>query len=232
MLPVVILAGGLATRMKPITEKIPKSLIDIKGKPFIYYQLKLLEKNDVDYVILCLGHLGEQVVEYLNSKTNFVMQIDYSFDGEKLLGTGGAIKYIGSKLPEVFFVLYGDSYLDVEYKKIESVYFTSGKKGLMTIFKNDDQWDSSNVIFKNNKLIKYSKKDKSERMNYIDYGLGILNKKVFAKYSEHDSFDLAGIYEELSECNELYGYEVFNRFYEIGSKNGLKEFIEKIDKYE
>ena len=227
MFPVVLLSGGLATRMRPFTEKIPKAMLDVAGKPFIYHQLKLLERKNINCVVLCLGYLGETIETYIENDTDFKLQIHYSYDGDKLLGTGGAIKKALKYLDDSFFVLYGDSYLDVDYSKIESVYRNSGRKGLMTVFKNKNKWDSSNVLFKNNEIIIYSKKNRLSEMNYIDYGLGILCKQVFNDYKE-SIFDLAYIYEKLLKEKQLLGYEVFERFYEIGSKEGLKDLEQKI----
>jgi NDP-sugar pyrophosphorylase family protein len=229
MLPVVLLSGGLATRMKPITEKIPKAMIDINGQPFIHHQLNLLRDKGVSHVLLCVGFLGEKIQEFAAAGSNYNLRVDYYYDGDKLLGTGGAIKHIGKNLPDDFFILYGDAYLDIDYQKIESAYLSSDKKGLMTVFKNEDKWDTSNVVFQNNELIKYSKKQKIKEMNYIDYGLGILNKSAFALFSADTSFDLADIYEQLSNEKQLQGYEVFERFYEIGSPKGLEDLRNKLE---
>jgi NDP-sugar pyrophosphorylase family protein len=228
MIPVVILAGGIATRMRPVTEKIPKSMIDVNGNPFIYHQLRLLKDKGISHVILCLGYLGEQVVAYVGNGDEFQLRVDYFYDGDRLLGTGGAIKHIGKKLPDNFFVLYGDSYLDVDYKAVEAAYYSSAKNGLMTVFKNENKWDTSNVIFKNNEIIKYSKKNKANEMNYIDYGLGILEKSVFASFPGNDSFDLAEVYEHLADIKQLAAYAVCERFYEIGSPAGLAELSDKL----
>jgi len=223
MFPVIILSGGLATRMRPVTEKIPKSMIDVNGAPFIHHQITLLKKNNVSHVILCVGYLGEQIEEYIGNGNKYGMHIEYSYDGDLLLGTGGAIAKIGDRLPNTFFVLYGDSYLDVNYQKVENAFKMSDKKGLMTVYKNNNQWDTSNVVYKQNKLIKYSKTNKTEDMNYIDYGLGILKSSVFTAFASNSVFDLATVYEQLSNENQLEGYEVFERFYEIGSPQGLSD---------
>jgi len=223
MFPVVIIAGGLATRMRPLTEKIPKSMLDINGKPFIEHQLKLLSSKGVTNVILCLGFLGEQIKDFVKDGRRFNINVDYSFDGKKLLGTGGAIKNLSVKLPENFFVLYGDSYLNIDYKTVEEAYKKAGKKALMTVYKNEGKFDASNVVFKNDEIVLYSKKIKTPEMNYIDYGLGVFNKSVFDELPEDENFDLAYIYEKLSLNKELSGCEVFERFYEAGSPRGLED---------
>lgn len=228
MIPVLILSGGLATRMWPATEKIPKAMLPVNGKPFIHHQLALLAQKGVSHVILCVGYLGEIIEQYVGNGSHYHLNVAYAYDGDKLLGTGGAIRKIGNNLPESFFVLYGDSYLDIDFRQVETAYRTSGMKGLMTVFKNDDRWDASNVIFQNNELIKYSKKHKTREMNYIDYGLGILSKNVFNTFPNDMVFDLAAVYEQLSGEKQLFGYEVSERFYEIGSQKGLSDLSEKL----
>ena len=228
MLPVVLLSGGLATRMRPYTEKIPKAMIDVIGQPFIHRQLALLHKQGVKQVFLCIGYLGEMIESYAGDGSRYDMQLIYSYDGDKLLGTGGAIKKIEGILPEVFFVLYGDSYLDISYIPIAEAFLRSDAHGLMTVYKNHDLYDKSNVVFQNGQLLVYSKKNKSSDMQYIDYGLGILRKDVFRDFPAEAAFDLAEVYEKLAQERQLLGYEVFARFYEIGSPEGLKELSEKI----
>jgi NDP-sugar pyrophosphorylase family protein len=228
MLPLILLSGGLATRMRPITEKIPKAMIDFNGEPFIHHQLRLLGSKGITHVILCLGFLGEIIEQYVGDGSKYHIKIEYFYDGNRLLGTGGAIKKIDSGLPNDFFILYGDSYLDIYYAIIEKAYLSSKRNGLMTVYRNQDRWDNSNVIFRDGILIKYSKKQKLNEMNYIDYGLGILNKSVFAAFPRDIKFDLAEIYEQLSDENQLMGYEVFERFYEIGSMEGLNTLREKL----
>jgi NDP-sugar pyrophosphorylase family protein len=232
MLPVIILAGGLATRMRPITETIPKSLIEVNGLPFIHHQLCLLAQKGIGNVLMCVGHLGEQIQDYVRNGESYHLKVSYFFDGDVLLGTGGAIKNVGSELPDEFFILYGDSYLDVNYQEIEKTYRVSHKTGLMAVFKNENKWDSSNVLFQDGELIQYSKKNKLFNMNYIDYGLGILPKSVFSDFPDSTPFDLASLYEKLSLENRLFGYEVFERFYEIGSPEGLSDLQIKLSEKE
>ena len=222
-LPVVILAGGLATRLRPITEKIPKSIVDVAGEPFICRQLKYLQGQGIKNVTLCVGYLGEMIEAIVGSGSQFGIEVTYSYDGPILLGTGGAIKKALPLLGESFFVLYGGSFLPINFLKVGSVFKASGKPALMTILKNADKWDKSNVTYLNNELVEYNKKSPSLDMNYIDYGLGVLSASLFHPYEEGMSFDLSEIYNVLSIKSELKGYPVFQRFYEIGSHTGLKE---------
>ena len=219
----VIIAGGLATRLYPVTKKIPKSMIEINGKPFIDHQLKLLKNNGIEKVVVCAGYLGEMVEEYVGDGSNWDLDVKFSFDGEKLLGTGGAVRKSIAMLDERFFVIYGDSYLPVDFRKVAAYFENNDKSALMTVIQNGDRWDKSNVIFENGCIVKYDKKDKSPEMKHIDYGLGIFRKEVFEKINENDVVDLADIYKDLLKKNKLAGYEIFERFYEIGSFSGIEE---------
>ena len=221
--PAAILAGGLATRLYPTTKNMPKSMLVVAGKPFISHQLELLQKRGITEVVICAGYLGTQIKDFVLDGKDFGLEVKYSFDGEKLLGTGGAIKKALSKLKDPFFVMYGDSYLDIDYKGIANYFISNKMPGLMTVLKNENKWDKSNLIFENNQIVKYDKNDITPDMNYIDYGLGIFRKSVFDNYSKDEMFDLASVYMKLAEKKCLLGYEVKNRFYEIGSHIGLEE---------
>lgn len=222
-LPVVILAGGLATRLRPITEKIPKSLIEVAGEPFICRQLKYLESQGIRKVTLCIGYLGDMIESVVGSGGEFGIEVSYSPDGAELLGTGGAIKQALPFLDETFFVLYGDSFLPINFSSVEKAFLSSQRSALMTILKNSDQWDKSNVSYLGDQLVEYNKECPSSDMNYIDYGLGILSRDLFDSYEAGRAFDLSEIYKNLSHQSQLKGYPVNQRFYEIGSRQGLKE---------
>jgi N-acetyl-alpha-D-muramate 1-phosphate uridylyltransferase len=222
-LPVVILAGGLATRLRPLTEKIPKALIEVASRPFLEHQIELLKRNGLTEIILCVSYLGEMIREKYSDGSGLGVHIRYSFDGPQLLGTGGAIKRASSLLPEAFFVLYGDSYLPVDYQAVAKAFTGSGQPALMTVYGNSDAWDTSNVWFDDGKIRLYSKRDKLPEMRYIDYGLMVCTKRIFEDAPNDVHFDLAGTLEELSRKGFLAGYEVKQRFYEIGSPAGLAE---------
>src|SRR5271165_5379585 len=157
-LPVVILAGGLATRLRPLTEKIPKALVEVAGRPFLEHQVELLKRNAIAEVILCVGYHGEMMKEQYGDGGALGVRVRYSFDGPKLLGTGGAIKKASRLLPDAFFVLYGDSYLTVEYQAVAAAFHEAGKPALMTVYANSDAWDTSNVWFDNGRIRLYSKR--------------------------------------------------------------------------
>jgi len=224
MLPVMILAGGLATRLRPLTETIPKALIEVAGKPFIFWQLDYLRSQGIKRVILCTGYLSQMIEDVVGGGSLFDLDVSYSSDGDQLLGTGGAIKNALHLInDDNFFVLYGDSFLLVNFIDIEDHFLKNNALPLMTVMKNDNQWDKSNAIFKSGKVINYDKNNINKNMKYIDYGLGILNKSVFTNFQGRENFDLAMIYNQLSLDNHLNGYEVFTRFYEIGSQEGIKQ---------
>jgi NDP-sugar pyrophosphorylase family protein len=223
MLPVAILAGGLATRLRPLTETIPKSLVEVDGEPFLWHQLRLLRENRIDRVVLCLSHLGEQVRDSVGNGRTFGLHIDYSFDGPTLLGTAGALKQALPLLGESFFILYGDSYLPIDWAAVEHAFLESGKAGLMTVYRNEGQWDTSNVEFEDGHILAYNKKLRTARMRHIDYGLGILNAAALARVPDGQACDLATLYQELLEAGELAAFEVSHRFYEIGSFSGIEE---------
>jgi NDP-sugar pyrophosphorylase family protein len=220
MLPVAILAGGLATRLGPLTEKVPKSLIVIDGEPFVAYQLRLLQSRGIERVILCVGHLGEQIERIVGNGRAFGVEVTYSYDGPTLLGTAGAIRTALPQLGENFFVTYGDSYLVCDYAAVEHEFLRRRKLGLMTVFRNNGQWDVSNVEFEEGRILGYSKKNRTPRMRYIDYGLGVFHAEAFAG---NGAADLADVYEGLLRAGELAAVEVRERFYEIGSPSGLQE---------
>ena len=220
---VALLAGGLATRLRPITETIPKSLVTVADEPFINHQLRLLNRHGFRRVVLCVGHLGEMIQKEVGDGAAFGMEVAYSFDGPTLLGTGGALQRAMPLLGEAFVVLYGDSYLPMNYAEAVETFEASGKPGLMTVFHNQGQWDTSNVVFRDGTIRRYDKKELTPDMQHIDYGLGILRSDTLAGYPANAAFDVAEVYRDLSRAGQLAGYEVRHRFYEIGSLKGLAE---------
>lgn len=223
MLPVAILAGGLATRLHPVTETIPKALINVLGEPFAYHQLRLLRHHGIETVVFCVGYLGDKIQEVVGNGSRFGLRVTYSFDGPKLLGTGGAIRQALPQLGENFFVLYGDSYLDIDYQSVQKAYTNTHLPALMTVFRNEGRWDTSNVEFYDGHIRKYSKTDRTSSMTHIDYGLGILSEKLFDNIPPHSSFDLASLYGDLAHRRLLAAFEVRQRFYEVGSFAGIEE---------
>lgn len=222
-LPVAILAGGFATRMKPITESIPKSLLDVHGKPFIARQLECLAERGAHRVTICIGHLGGMIRESVGDGSRFGLTVQYSDEGGTLLGTGGALNKAVPLLGEKFLILYGDSFLECDYEAVERSFVQSGKSGLMTVYRNEDLFDASNVLFADGRIRVYDKKHRTPEMRHIDYGLGGLSARAFDGIPEGGRVDLAVLYQNLLEQDELAGFEMFQRFYEIGSPAGLAE---------
>ena len=223
MLPVAILAGGLATRLHPVTAAIPKSLLEVAGRPFAEHQLALLRQQGIERVVFCAGHLGEQLQEAIGDGSRFGLQVSYSFDGPRLLGTGGALKRALAYLGDSFFVLYGDSYLECDFAAVQTAFQRSGRLALMTVFPNHDRWDASNVAFGDGRIVRYDKRAKTPDMHHIDYGLGVLKAAALERFPDSDPVDLAEVYRDLLARDELAGFEVSSRFYEIGSPDGLAE---------
>jgi MurNAc alpha-1-phosphate uridylyltransferase len=218
-----ILAGGLATRLKHLTADTPKALIEVAGKPFLWHQLQLLKRNGVDGVVLLVGHLGEHIRDYFGDGSEIGMPLQYSFDGPVLLGTGGAIRRALPLLPDQFFIVYGDSYLPCDYGAVEQAFLECGRQALMTVYRNDGMFDASNVEFDGTQILRYDKKHRTPAMHYIDYGLGVCNRAVFTALPEAQPVDLEAVYQDLLRQGQLAALEVKERFYEIGSPQGIRD---------
>lgn len=229
---VAILAGGLATRLRPLTDRVPKSLIEIDGKPFLEYQLDFLKKGGVKDMVLCLGYLGEQIEKYFGDGRKFGVSIKYSHEGNSLLGTAGALKNAERLLDGKFFIIYGDSYLSLDFSATMSYFNKHGKLGLMVVYKNYDRFDRSNVAIEGNLVKQYSKKDRIEGMVYIDYGASILRKEVLEVVPQNQVYSLEDLFAQLIKQEELLACEVNKRFYQIGFPEGLEEFKKYVSRVE
>lgn len=224
--PVVILAGGLATRLRPITEKIPKALVTVGGQPFIAHQLELLRFHGVKSVLISAWYKGDMIREFVGDGSHFGVKVEYVFDGETPLGTGGAIRKALPLLTSPFFVLYGDSYLPCDYSAVQAFFDAQDALALMTVYRNEGKWDGSNVEMDSGRILCYDKKKRTSRMKYIDYGLGIFRPEVFSGEHGPKTADLAAVYKKLAEQNALLAFEIQQRFYEVGSFEGLHELDE------
>jgi dTDP-glucose pyrophosphorylase len=226
MLPVAILSGGLATRLRPVTEKIPKALVEIDGEPFLAHQFRLLAASGIRRVTLCVGYLAAMIEEYAGDGGRFGLEVTYSPDGPQLRGTAGAVAQARPLLGESFFVLYGDSYLPCDYRAVQQAFENSGKLALMTVYDNRDQWDASNVHFEDGRILAYSKKFRTPAMRHIDYGLGVFHAAAFDDIPKEGAHDLADLYQGLLAEGELAGFEAQERFYETGSFAGIQGLSE------
>lgn len=226
-IPVALLAGGLATRLRPLTETVPKVLLEVAGKPFLEHQLAMLRDQGIRRVVLCLGFLGEQIQLKYGDGSAYGVELLYSFDGPVLLGTGGAIRQALPLLGETFFVLYGDSYLNIDFGPVARAWTESRRSALMTVFNNQNRWDASNVWFADGQIKLYDKSARTPDMRHIDYGLSLYHSSVFTAYPGGVALDLTNVLKDLVAKGDLAGYEADQRFYEIGSKSGLEE----LDRY-
>lgn len=215
--------GGYATRMGALTEKIPKALLDVDGQPFIARQLKLLASQGLCRAVLCVGHLGELIEAEVGDGARFGLKVEYSREGERLMGTAGAIVGALDKLGPAFFTLYGDSYLECDPAAVQAAFESSGKSGLMSVYRNDNRWGPSNVEYEAGQIKAYDKKRSTATMRHIDYGIGVFKRAVFERLPPGEPRDLQSVYQDLLASGDLAAFEAPKRFYEIGSPEGLEE---------
>lgn len=217
-----LLAGGLATRLRPLTNATPKSLVTVAGEPFLAHQLRLLRAGGLREIVICCGYLGDEIEAFAGDGSRFGLSIAYSQDGDHLLGTGGALHAALPLLGPRFLVMYGDSWLTEPIEPIWRAFRNSGKPALMTVFRNQNRWGASNVEFRKGTILRYDKLHRSSAMRHIDYGLDALDAAVLAHWSV-PVFDLAEVWSALADYGLLAGYETSERFYEIGSWEGMRE---------
>jgi NDP-sugar pyrophosphorylase family protein len=230
MLQIAILAGGFATRLQPLTESIPKSMIEICGYPFVHWQTKLLARQGIRDIIYCVSHMSEQIVNYLGDGSKYGVKIRYSHDGPTQLGTGGAIINALPLLNQRFMVQYGDSYLRTDYSIIENRFLDSNRPALMAIYENNGKFDKSNVSVAKGGLVTYQKSSEFSNMSHIDYGLSCFDRSVFSQYTLDFPLDLAQVFSDMSRQGLLIGHEVEDRFYEIGSQEGILDFKSYVER--
>jgi NDP-sugar pyrophosphorylase family protein len=217
----VILAGGLGTRMRPLTDSCPKTLLPVRGRPFAHHQLHWLAAQGVSEVVYCIGHRGDLIRRYWAMEPSPVRSIRWVDEGERLRGTGGALRlaYEQGVLAASFLVIYGDSFLPVRFAPVWQAFEASRLPALMTVLRNEGRWDRSNAVYQDGRVLLYDKRPSPE-MSYIDYGLLAFSRDVFAD-ANTDVFDLATLLHKLSLEGQLAGYQVTERFYEVGSAAGL-----------
>jgi NDP-sugar pyrophosphorylase family protein len=225
---VAILTGGLATRLGDLTRNKPKSMLKIRGKTFLEYQLELLKRAEIKNIVLCIGHMGEQIERHFGNGRNYGVNIEYSLE-DKLLGTAGALKKAEALLNEVFFTMYGDSYLFLDFPAAMRYFKSQNKLALMTVYRNYDRYARSNTVVEGNSVKNFSKKERTGGMVYIEYGANIFNKEALRMIPENQFYSLDDVFHRLVEMDELLAFEVKERFYEIGSPQGVKEFEEYIE---
>ena len=223
--PLAILAGGLATRLRPITATIPKVLVPVNGEPFLAHQLRLAQRQGFTRVLLCIGHLGEQVEDWVMAhRGDFAMTVGFSHEGPDRRGTGGALRHALAHLGENFFTLYGDSYLDVEAAPIHAAFLAACAPALMTVLHNRDRWEASNVVFDGSLVRAHDKAARGQPgLEWIDYGFSVFSRVVIEGWPSPDPWDLSALTGALARQGRLAGFEVTQRFHEIGKPEGLAE---------
>jgi NDP-sugar pyrophosphorylase family protein len=219
--PICILAGGRGSRLGDRVAERPKPLLEVAGEPFLIHQLALLAQHGARDVVLCVGYLGRQIEAAIGAR-RFGISISYSYDGPELDGTLGAIRRAREPLGERFLVLYGDTYLRVDYAAAAQAWALSGLPAMMVVLRNEGRWDVSNARFGKDRVLAYDKHRPAADMRWIDYGLGGLTAAALT-LAAPDANDLSRLYEDLAQRGELYGFEASERFYEIGSPAGLAE---------
>lgn len=218
--PVCILAGGLGTRLGSLVRDTPKPLLEVAGEPFLLHQLRLLASYGAHRVVLCVGYLGEQI-EHAIGPARFGIEIAYSYDvGAE--GTLGALRRAAPLAGERFLVLYGDTYLRIDYQAVDAQWSRSGMPGAMTVLHNAGKWQTSNAVYRAGRVEQYDKRHPNAQMEWIDYGLGGLTSQVLGDVDEAET-DVAQLLHVLAERSLLFGYEAKNRFYEIGTPDALAE---------
>ena len=218
--PVCILAGGLGTRLGEQVRDTPKPLLPVADEPFVFHQLRLLREYRARRIVLCVGYLGERIEETVGDGAALGLEVSYSYDGPELAGTAGAVRQALPQLGNEFLVLYGDTFLQIDYLDVQRVFRESGLPALMTVLRNDGRWDTSNVLFADGRVMCYDKRDPTPEMKWIDYGLGMMRRDAL---EASDAVDLAEVYAELARRGQLAGYEASERFYEIGTPDSLRE---------
>ncbi len=212
----------MGTRLGPQTDKTPKAMVEVAGKPFIFHQLTLLKGKGVSEIVLCVGNLGKQIEEYVGDGHEWGLGVQYSYDGDVLLGTGGALRKAAPKLPDAFFVMYGDSYLDVDLQPMLDRFEAEGKQALLTVYRNSGGSHRNNTLVRDGRIVMHSKRNPTTDMEYIDYGISILTKRVLDGWPD-GPLDLSDVYGRLAVNGDMAAFEVTTRFHEVGSFQGIKE---------
>ena len=221
-LPMVILAGGLGTRLGGMAQNSPKSMIPILGKPFIEWQIRNLAESGFSDLIICIGHLGDQITEFLGDGKRYGVRIEYSNDGALKLGTGGALLKALMILPETFMVTYGDSFLSLDYGKVEETFHKSDCDALLSVTTYSNGYEAFNCSYENGLVKKYVKKGVSPELSHIDLGCMVFNKRALQSTASKTTFDLGDLVSVLATKEALAGYEVDSDYFEIGSIRGIE----------
>jgi len=219
----VILAGGLATRLGDLSANTPKSMIPVCGRPFIEHQISLVRAAGITDFVLCIGHFGNQIRDHLGTGEKLGVRITYSDEGEHLLGTGGALKKAAPFLEDAFCLMWGDSFLMLDYADIIETFWRRKSKALMVVYRNENKGEKSNVALGRGKVLAYDKWYADHGMKYIDNGLTVVSKQILDRLPGDSVCDIERVFQELAQEGSLDAYETSHCFYEIGSVAGLRD---------
>lgn len=230
----VVLMGGLGSRLGFVGEGVPKPMVEVAGRPFFEYMLDLLKWHGFRRFLFLVGHHGNAIEEYFGDGAGQGIEIRYSYDGDQLVGTGGALRRAIDQLDDEFVLIYGDSYMDADYGELLCHFRyeadARGKQGLMAIFRNQGRYDKSNALLRDGELLEYNKSITREDMEHIDYGISVLRRSLLESLPEGEPSDLADVYRDAVEGGTMAGLEVHQRFYEIGTLASLREFERYIER--
>ena len=218
----VVLAGGLATRMRPRTLTIPKAMLEVAGRPFIEWQLEKLAACGYDEVVMCIAHLGEQIRDHVGNGARFGLRVRYSVEGPKLLGTGGALRAALERLAPTFLLTYGDSYLPFDYAgPLRMLDAHDDCDAVMSVWHNKDALEPSNVVCDGEWVTTYEKGGRGPGFEYIDYGANAVRRELVAQKPEGEAWGFDALQRDLARSRRLRAYVSNDRFFEIGSPEGL-----------
>jgi NDP-sugar pyrophosphorylase family protein len=226
---VVILAGGLATRMRPTTLTVAKAMLDVAGRPFVDWQLEKVKRAGYDDVVMCVAFLGEQIRDHVGDGARYGLRVRYSDEGPTLLGTAGALRVALPLLAPVFLVTYGDSYLPFDYAEPLRVLMAHDDcDGVMSVFPNRGLWDASNVRTDGAHVLAYEKGTKDPAFDHIDYGALALRRSLIAPLPEGEKLGLEQIQTRVAAAGRMRAVVAPERFYEVGSPEGLAALDAKL----
>lgn len=220
----VILAGGLGTRLRPLTLDVPKPMVPVAGRPFLDYELRLLTRNGFHDFVICVGYRADQIERYFGNGSELGISIAYSNDGEKQLGPSGALTNAAKLLKNEFMVTYGDAFLQMNYRDFEESFRSSGKLGMMAVLDNHNSFGNSDIVVKDGLVVEYDKTNQKPEMTWINFGATMLQKRALGVIPASTVLEEEQFYRALIAKRELAAFVTTNRFYEIGTIPALREF--------
>lgn len=231
---VVILAGGKGSRLMPLTEKIPKSMVKINGVPFLEIILRNLKSKGINRIVLCVGYLSYVIEDYFHTGQKLNLKISYSHENQ-VLGTAGAIKNARKLLENEFIVLNGDTFVEIDLEKFVKFSQHNNKICTITGFKNhDNDKDFCNnlLIDKNYRVLKYTKDEKISEMDYVDAGVYYCKREIMNYFNNKVPISLEyDVFSKLIKDEQMICFPIHKKFHDIGNlinMNKFKEFCQTI----